>query len=521
MIWYNGGMADVFSPRRLRRPWVPAGWEPVLVALRDFEALGVGSADAPQHLPALMAAAGALHEPKAVDDVTPADAARCACRAALYLAELHDLPTRPLVDTTRSRALAAFGAAFAAGRARAQALAEAAAARPGVGAASLAAEVRADAADARRKLALAQWLVRRYGLGDGDRAAARRLLADVYPDAPVTAAETDVVVTAGLTFFCLPIEADRLAVARPVPAAAHVWAARVNSVTESVQAHFPAFSPLDSATLAPGLVAGAAAALGVGQAEARAELARTFTVLPREQAEKYLVHDAWGHGPQAALLRFDDVYRRMGRYAGPIAPGERAGGVRLGDVLGDGEEVEAWLDAELAERLPIVMSAVLAELLADVTEHALARLLPGVGGSSSLAGEAGKLDLTLRDLALLYPRLIAGFDATVVPELADRWRARRAFAAADGIAWRPAADGGLEVTLHALLALHFLALHRAVRAALAAGDLDPDLLVLAAASFFEEDRPRNFWRLDEALALKLVPALRALDGDVAARRSGR
>jgi hypothetical protein len=80
------------------------------------------------------------------------------------------------------------------------------------------------------------------------------------------------------------------------------------------------------------------------------------------------------------------------------------------------------------------------------------------------------------------------------------------FAAADGIRWREI-EAGVEVSLHALLALHFLSLHRAVRDA---ADVDGDLLVMAASCFFEQNRCRNLWRLDEAITLHLAPKLRQL-----------
>jgi hypothetical protein len=497
---------SAFGPHQLRRPVVPPGWLPVLEELAAFEQLGVGSPEAAGRLPRLMKLAEKLHEPAAVADVDEEAVAAAVGRAALHLRQLHRLPHQPLADTMGSRTLQTFGDDFAKDRQRIEALAQTLATP------ELEAEVAADAVDAGRKLAVAQAIIAAFNLtGPNAQRGGHRLLRAVYPDAPMSVAETHVVVTPMLTFFCLPIKDDKyvgeVALTAASRATADEWCAKVNSVTDSLQAHFPAFSALDTSRIDADLVEKTAVAMNATEQEAREELGRTFTVLPIGQAEKYLVHDVWGHGHQAALLRFDDVYQRMCRYDQPMTIDEKAGDLPLKSCLGDAAKLEAFIDAELAERLPVVMSAVLAELLADVTEHRLAQLMPEVKNSSSLRGEVAKLDLTLRDLTLLYPRLVASFDsANIDPMFREIWQNRRSFAAADGIRWREI-EAGVEVSLHALLALHFLSLHRAVRDA---ADVDGDLLVMAASCFFEQNRCRNLWRLDEAITLHLAPKLRQL-----------
>ncbi len=65
------------------------------------------------------------------------------------------------------------------------------------------------------------------------------------------------------------------------------------------------------------------------------------------------------------------------------------------------------------------------------------------------------------------------------------------------------------------LALNFLGIHRAVLdvyrhlATISPGELPlksfRDLLILGASVFFEADRPRNLWRVDEFLTLRFLP----------------
>jgi hypothetical protein len=76
------------------------------------------------------------------------------------------------------------------------------------------------------------------------------------------------------------------------------------------------------------------------------------------------------------------------------------------------------------------------------------------------------------------------------------------------------------VNVFTRVALNFLGIHRVIldlyrRLDLpAAGGLPlkscRDLLILAASVFFEADRTRNLWRVDEYLALRFVPLCRRL-----------
>ena len=79
----------------------------------------------------------------------------------------------------------------------------------------------------------------------------------------------------------------------------------------------------------------------------------------------------------------------------------------------------------------------------------------------------------------------------------------------------------LKVNLFTLVALNFLGIHRAILETRRRLDkIRPssalpvktfkDLLVIGASVFFEADRPRNLWRVDEYLSLRFVPLFRRL-----------
>jgi hypothetical protein len=81
-------------------------------------------------------------------------------------------------------------------------------------------------------------------------------------------------------------------------------------------------------------------------------------------------------------------------------------------------------------------------------------------------------------------------------------------------------DGQLHVNVIARVALNFLGIHRAtletyqrIRELEVTGlplRSFRDLLLLAAAVFFEADPPCNLWRVDEFMTLRIVPCCEAL-----------
>ena len=52
--------------------------------------------------------------------------------------------------------------------------------------------------------------------------------------------------------------------------------------------------------------------------ELLSELASMVTILPLGEIDKYLVHDVWGHGWQAALLGFSSMYRGIASFGNPL-----------------------------------------------------------------------------------------------------------------------------------------------------------------------------------------------------------
>ena len=294
----------------------------------------------------------------------------------------------------------------------------------------------------------------------------------------------------------------------------------------SLFSHFPAFSHLDLAAVDASLVAFVAARTGLAGPAVREEVGRMVTVLPRNKLDAYAVHDVWGHASQASLLRFDDLYQQIAAFSRPLGLDDAADGVTLRDVLADGfdETRFRWFcGAFVAERLATCLTAVFAEMMADVAEYKLLAAHPAsadwVPNTSLFRMLPTKLDFVLRDLGLIYPKATepldrfaadpaAGATLGLSPDQSVRaaavWQDLRQFAFAGDLAWRPSGDAAeAQVPLFTLCALHFLGVHRAVLRAYAEAErLDPasgalplksyrDLLILAASAFFESDPRRK------------------------------
>ena len=204
----------------------------------------------------------------------------------------------------------------------------------------------------------------------------------------------------------------------------------------------------------------------------------------------------------------------------------------------------------LAGAFMAAFSAALAEMMADVVEYKLLKAHPGqrdaMPSSSFFKLFPSKLDLTLQDVTRYFEQATEVFRRWAAEperrrrtcdELVQRGATRPAAEAAVQQAlgewetlarsfyapqlwWEAAPGGHLRVNAFTRIALNFLGIHRAVVETyrriedVPVGTLPlesfKDLLVIGASVFFEADRPRNLWRVDEYLSLRFLPLCRRL-----------
>lgn len=585
-------MPSVLSEETFFRPELPQEWEEVLVDLRAFveleeELRREGREAAPgeeeraelsrlhDHLVRL---SGRLLEPRSLDDLDPRDRDRLFARAVLFLTQLAECvhTELPVLDTAGSRALPVFESDFVWSEENLGTLRDRLRERFGLSVRELEVleeEVHFETEDARRKQAVARALRSVYGLEPGASDLDRRvhhLFDTLFPGVPLEPEEVRGILTGTLIFFCIPFRGEELnserfsSLAEAEQAPIRDFLGRVGRFKQENFAHFPAFGILRGAELAPGLLEPLAEAVGLSPGEVAHELVRMVTILPLAEVDKYVVHDVWGHGWQASMLRFAEAYEEMARYAqafdletAAVSPRGRL--LRFGDCfLRSGRKVrldEAKLTdffyGVLAERLPLAFTAVVAEILADVAEFKLLAedWTPAeqFTSSSQLEPFPSKLDLTLRDVRFYYAQATKTFrlwarrrkrqqahvDALVargagaeaateaVQAAVDHWHRLAAGPLAPRLWWEVEGES-LRTNVFSRAMLNFLGMHRALlESYLQLSELRPrqiplkgyrDLLVLGTSVFFEDDRQRNLWRVDEYLSLHLVSLCQELDG---------
>jgi hypothetical protein len=389
----------------------------------------------------------------------------------------------------------------------------------------------------------------------------------LYKGTGIPASEIHVVITSGMAFFALPFfeKENELCTARfrqlsPDEKKPTIeFLNRLHTFTQKQFAHFPAFGFIDTDRLDHDKLARVAIRAGVPVNDLLTDLGSMVTILPLGEIDKYLVHDVWGHGWQAALLGFSSMYRGIASFGNPLDLAEEAARGQQATMAfkecfeGTGDEVglneERYLDfveAEIRERLAIALTPVFAEMMADVIEHKFmednpdkARLMPS---SSAFKEFPTKLDLTFQDIPFYFLQATKVFrswaaradrQAKTVKQLVADGAAEPAARAAVSRAvelWKQlesnrysdqlqfALGSGDEISLNMIgrLLLNFASIHAAtLRCYREIGQLTPDgshlrsfreLMVIAASVFFEQAPSRNLWRIDEFLALRF-PAI--------------
>lgn len=549
---------DQESAIRARRPQPPADCE--LAALSELHDLLVHSS-------------AELLEPLALADLPEEQTTRLLAKALFLVTHINQclVGGDEVLDTAGSRTLPLYEADFYRSTENLERLRTHLERRLGIPREELATieqQVDLSLADAHRKQSISRALARRFGLRAGDAEVQQRvfeLFRAIYPDAPLVPGEVELILTSTLVFFCIPCCGDALTTQRfqSLDAAGQQqvreFLCGLQKFSQGRFANFPAFGSIEPEGVAPQLLDDLAQRSGLPRGTVAVELARMITVLPLAEIEQYVVHDVWGHGWQASMLGFEDMYEAMSRYADPLGLDETADSrlsermtfrscfsIERGELALDESRLRKFIASELAERLGVAMTAVLAELIADVAEFKLLADEPDLLPSSSLFKLLpSKLDLTMQDIPFYFSQatkvfrlwaksetrrsktcqelIAAGASEAAAGAAVERaaaiWEELAAGDYAPQLAWETSGEK-LHVNVFTRLALNFLGIHRAMLEVyhhlqtISPGELPlksfRDLLILGAGVFFEADRPRNLWRVDEFLTLRFLPLCRQL-----------
>jgi len=417
------------------------------------------------------------------------------------------------------------------------------------------------------KNAISAWIADHLS-DESERARRVSVLASrIYGPLPLRPGDVDLVLTSTSVLVCVPFEGTTLV--RPdLAERSPADQAALTAFLEKTQKYqnsfdtirFPAFGVYDRKAVDPALIAtlteAARAHPGLEQINETVvseTLATMVTIVPSLDAEKFLIHDIWGHGWEESLCDFEWSYQQLLDLRDPIGPetGARWGGrplrdsfVVMGDrVVLDRENFKACVAADLRGRITVGLNVVLAECLADLVEHKYGRQrgdAPELPSSSQLPRAPLKLDLSLRDTQMLlkaahrsYRRLLEKPDEAgrlvgelvaaglptegLVDAVMDAIHlVRDGFAGAleTRMAVLPPQGPAIAVDLSQRVALGIVALDAALERYLAeAPDLpgaawqnpraSVDLLVLFLGWCYEQDRSVNFWHLDELVRHEL------------------
>jgi hypothetical protein len=252
---------------------------------------------------------------------------------------------------------------------------------------------------------------------------ANRFLCRLYPELEGAFDACHITVSATLFFFELPhLFSDN----QPTDishAGFNAFCARLKKFKQWQFSQFPMFGFLCGDDVEPALITQLAERSGLAPNYIRRELGRVIGFLPLSFAERYLVHDIWGHSWQASMLRLEGLYQQLSTFDDNFSWNvavvtEDRTKLRLSDCLqrtSAGWKLQHALFAQylnlwIWNRIPTAMAPLVAELVADLFEHKLywtdPELYPKLQTTSILPDSPAKIDLMLADLRLYFQQIV-------------------------------------------------------------------------------------------------------------------
>ena len=470
-----------------------------------------------------------------------------------------------VVDTFGSQTLAAYGSDFVQSEGAAEAFREAlieAFSLTETELAELDLRVNHERAQLETRERIMRALDEHYGFlereGEALEQAAFELLTDFYGDSGLVPEDISLVRTGPSLFFFVEPHENGLA-----------FIERALAWKHTQFRHFPVFGAFVGEDVDPAHREKWCATAGLSMEVLTRVLSEMVTVFKRDEVDKYLVHDVWGHQWQSLLLPFEEDFAAMSKTLrlpalnvtfeglnGQLFTLTAAMHTALDALAADGtlaeEHFDTWIYAVAAERIRRSVTGMTAELLADICEFkfqvnhpSIAHLMPS---SSAFDDRPTKLDLSFMDLEFFFPVGLRAFQRLDRGPKAINWligRIQDAFPQADTQHVERAVkalearvevlnDGmlatqiqcsespdGLTTNLYTRAALNMAGLHATLLTVydrLHDADQDypdplgdfRDLLVLSVGAYYQLDPAHHFWHLDEFIGLHFEPCLERL-----------
>ncbi|MBT9317442.1 hypothetical protein, partial [Leptothoe spongobia] len=234
----------------------------------------------------------------------------------------------------------------------------------------------------------------------------------------------DIVFTPLQIYFCLSTNQSELSAQIPSTEQQQLTELFASMQTFSFDQfrRFPTFGPCKPRYIDAAWATSIAQQLQVPVDSILAALSSSVSILPTDKAETFLIHDIWGHYWQLMMTQFEADYAILGHCDEPLRAGETAytdqGPVTCRELFSsiadevtlDEDKAHAFFHGEVRQRLGLVFTHLIGEMMADVAEFKFVWCHPQAANelpsSSVFKTKPVKLDLSLIDLDFLFIRVI-------------------------------------------------------------------------------------------------------------------
>ncbi|SMF57298.1 hypothetical protein [Pseudobacteriovorax antillogorgiicola] len=411
------------------------------------------------------------------------------------------------------------------------------------------------AQDAKLKKSIIEAMSKLYSLDqlNPQQAQTGKLFKDIYGDHPLPEEQIKLVVTSNLVFFCLPFDEktfnadfDNFDKLSPKDQRDTLdFFKKLNSFKQDQFSHFPVFGFIKGEMMNPEMISNIASLTGINETLITEELNSLVTVLPLKVVDKYLLHDVWGHGWQASLLDFEKMYQKIATFAQPFDEIKTSSKKNLLDCFTQGWNRDKFRDFLIdltLDKLPIAMTPVFAEMLADITEYKFIEQHPDLAkhmeSSSAFKNMPVKMDLLVNDLSFYFHQTAKpvrlwcssgsrqtetknylhrhGVESVPLAEMLEIASHVSSILFDRNLVYKNQGDR-LQINVFSRIVLNYFAVHSAIlttykNARQQEDKLDPniakgliDLMILSAGVFFEDDPKENMWHIDEYLMYYFIP----------------
>jgi hypothetical protein len=259
--------------------------------------------------------------------------------------------------------------------------------------------------------------------------AASQLFTNLFGELVVPNAALEILFTDTQIYFCLDYEGEQLRdpdlwgqLSPTQQQVLSTFLHRHSHFTFEQFQQFPTFCLCNPAEMDANWVNKLESTTGFSTFQICQSLSQAVGLIPTHQTEKFLLHDIWGHHWQSVLTQFRGDYRILAKCDEPLRPGETAytahGPLTCREIFQlrdeqvsiDVETAQLFFQGEIRQRLGLMFTHLLGEMIADIAEFKFIWDHPEFSAelpsSSVFKNHPTKLDFAFSDLDFLFSRVL-------------------------------------------------------------------------------------------------------------------